>query len=72
VVFDHEGTVEELADLPAGGRRVYLVELIERLCRGHVMGHGQTPQIGEVICGMSSARRPWTNFSKPRSSGIWR
>ena len=25
VVFDHEGAVEQLADLPGGGRRVHLV-----------------------------------------------
>ena len=40
VVFDHEGAVEELADLPAGGRRVHLVEVVEGLRRGHVVGHG--------------------------------
>ena len=39
VVFDHEGVVEELADLPAGGRRVHLVEVVEGLRRGHVVGH---------------------------------
>ena len=33
---------------------------------------GQTPQMRDVICGMSSDRRPSANFSKPRSSGICR
>jgi hypothetical protein len=40
VVFDHEGVVEELADLPASGRRFHLVEGVEGFRRGHVMGHG--------------------------------
>ncbi len=33
---------------------------------------GHTPQMREVICGMSSAGRPSANFSKPRSSGTWK
>ena len=40
VVFDHEGAVEELADLPGGGRRVHLVEVVEGFRRGHVVRHG--------------------------------
>ena len=43
VVLDHEGAVDELADLLGGRRRLDLVEVIEGLRRGHVVGHRTDP-----------------------------
>ena len=49
---------------------VYLFVHIIALKQGmQGMAREELPQMREVICGISSAGRPSTNFSKPRSSG---
>ena len=40
VVLQHEGVIDQFADLAGGGRRLDLVEVVERLGRGHVMRRG--------------------------------
>ena len=40
VVFQHEGVIDQLADLAARGGGLDLVEVVERLGRGHVMRGG--------------------------------
>jgi hypothetical protein len=40
VVLGHEGRVDQLADLPAGGRGRDLIQVVERLGGGHVVGGG--------------------------------
>ena len=40
MVFEHEGVIDQLANLAAGGGGLDLVEVVQRLGRGHVMGGG--------------------------------
>ena len=72
VVFDDEGVVEELADLPAGGRRIDMVEVVEGFGGGHVVGHRADAADAGGDLGHVLGAAALANFSKPRSSGIWR
>jgi len=40
VILNHEGVVDQLADGAGGRRRLDLIQVVQSLGGGHVMGHG--------------------------------